>query len=84
MAVSNAIGSDVFDILLGLGIPFAAYCVAWGKARYASGDEVETLVAAVQMLFILLAVVSMLATIKFKPSSRLGASLMDSTSCTSG
>ena len=54
MAVSNAIGSNVFDMLLGLGIPFAAYYVAWGKARYVSGDEVEILVAAMQMLFTLL------------------------------
>merc|ERR1719407_366801 len=30
MAVSNAIGSNVFDILLGLGLPWSLSCVVYG------------------------------------------------------
>lgn len=76
MAVSNAIGSNVFDILLGLGLPFMAFCIVWDKAGYASGDEVEVLVACIQLQVILFVVVVAMWLSKWKLSSNLGGGLM--------
>ena len=76
MAVSNAIGSNVFDILLGLGIPFIAYCIIWNTAGYATGDEVEVLVACVQLQLILFIVLIVLWSAKWQLSNQLGGALM--------
>ena len=37
MAVANAMGTNFFTLLLGLGLPFLIYCAWWDKAGYTSG-----------------------------------------------
>ena len=41
MAISNSIGSNVFDILVGLGLPWAVQTLAIDYGSYVS-DEWET------------------------------------------
>ena len=60
MAVSNAIGSNIFDILIGLGLPFLLYLIFIGGAIDTSvGDLMSSsfiLFASVIILFVLLIV----------------------------
>jgi len=52
------------------------YCAAWDRAGYASGDEVETLVACIQLLVILVIVVVVMWLGKWKLTKSLGGSLL--------
>ena len=57
MAVSNAIGSNIFDILVGLGLPFLIVMLGSGGVISAGGDLVVSsiiLFASVIILFLLL------------------------------
>ena len=58
MAVSNAIGSNIFDILVGLGLPFLIFLsISGGAVDAAHGDLISSVVilfASVVLLFILL------------------------------
>ncbi|MCF6356298.1 MAG: calcium/sodium antiporter [Draconibacterium sp.] len=57
MAVSNAIGSNIFDILVGLGLPFLFVMLISGDTISAGGDMVNSsiiLFASVIILFLLL------------------------------
>jgi K+-dependent Na+/Ca+ exchanger-like protein len=60
MAVSNAIGSNIFDILIGLGLPFFIVMAANGISIDTSGDNLLSssmiLFASVVLLFIMLIV----------------------------
>ncbi|MGQ8337559.1 calcium/sodium antiporter [Sunxiuqinia sp. A32] len=49
MAVSNAIGSNIFDILVGLGLPFMIAMVVYGRSIQAGG---QNLVASSVILFV--------------------------------
>ena len=39
MAVSNVIGSNIFDILLGLGLPFLLHCIIYNKDTPVNTDK---------------------------------------------
>lgn len=58
MAVSNAIGSNIFDILVGLGLPFAIYMIIHGGIVGAGGGNLKystlILFSSVVLLFLLL------------------------------
>ncbi|HKI88299.1 MAG TPA: calcium/sodium antiporter [Draconibacterium sp.] len=58
MAVSNAIGSNIFDILAGLGLPFLIFLViSGGTVDAGQGDLISSVIilfASVILLFILL------------------------------
>lgn len=60
MAVSNAVGSNIFDILAGLGLPFLIYlAISGGTVDAAHGDLISSVIilfASVILLFILLVV----------------------------
>lgn len=60
MAVSNAVGSNIFDILFGLGLPFMIYMLIHGGAIDAGGRNLSVsaiiLFASVILLFLLLLV----------------------------
>lgn len=43
MAVSNAIGSNVFDILLGLGLPWSLSCLVYGSSLAVDAENLEPL-----------------------------------------
>lgn len=58
MAVSNAIGSNIFDILIGLGVPFMVYMIINGGVIEASGHRLfessSILMASIIVLVLLL------------------------------
>lgn len=60
MAISNAIGSNIFDILFGLGIPWTIVLVFQHKPVYVSNENLSSsiilLFATVLMVFFLIAV----------------------------
>lgn len=88
MAVSNAIGSNVFDIDLGIGLPFLISSIIRGKAVYLmTGQEILayemgefSLVPHVKFGFILLIILVMsifiFAFFKFRLNNRLGLSFI--------
>ena len=49
MAVSNAVGSNIFDIFIGLGLPWLIYIIATGEQIV--GDDQETLTVSILILF---------------------------------
>ena len=53
-----------------------AYCAVWDKAGYGSGDEVEVLVACIQLQLILFIVIIAMWISKLLLSSNLGEALM--------
>lgn len=62
MAVSNAFGANTFNILIGLGLPWALYCGFAGEKYHGLRDDgitVSTLIlAAVLLAFIVLIIAS--------------------------
>lgn len=56
MAINNAIGSNTFDILIGLGLPFLLYAIVYGKGFAVAGDDlfysVSILLASAIILFL--------------------------------
>ncbi|GAB9468014.1 Ca2 :cation antiporter [Globisporangium polare] len=74
MAVSNALGSNVFDILLGLGLPFFLSNLVYGEEVPVAGDDLEL---SIFILFgVLLMLVGMLIVSKWRLRPRVGAFLL--------
>lgn len=53
MAVSNAIGSNIFDILVGLGLPFLIVMVAEGNTIEAGGNIIRSVIILFGSLLLL-------------------------------
>jgi len=70
MAVSNAIGSNVFDILLGLGIPWALNDLIYGVSL--DVDASNLLPLSFILIFTLVGVYVVTALVGFKLSTPLG------------
>ena len=51
MAVANAIGSNVFNIFLGIGLPMLLTQVVWGEP-YVTGDSAPVLASGVMLCII--------------------------------
>jgi len=60
MAVANAIGSNVFDILIGLGLPYGIYGAVDSRAKYYGGYVVALDGILAQMVILLATVVATL------------------------
>mmetsp|Transcript_7547 Transcript_7547/g.17268 ORF Transcript_7547/g.17268 Transcript_7547/m.17268 type:complete len:514 (+) Transcript_7547:1-1542(+) len=77
MAVSNAIGSNVFDILLGLGLPWLLSFLVYGEpVPTKPGEGLGTVMFAVmQLLLILFLTIGIIAFNKFRLTPRLGYGL---------
>ncbi len=74
MAVSNAVGSNTFDILVGLGLPWMIFILWRGQAVEVS---VENLSASTTLLFgTVLALFSILIAQKFKIGRKIGIFLI--------
>lgn len=74
MAVSNALGSNVFDILLGLGLPFFLSNLVYGEEVPVAGDDLEL---SIFILFgVLLMLVALLIASKWRLRPRVGAFLL--------
>lgn len=74
MAVSNAIGSNVFDILLGLGLPwFIAGLALPEKITNISVEPLSLVVIPIAILFVVIvALVGILVVLKWKLTKPLG------------
>ena len=60
MAVSNAIGSNIFDILVGLGLPFIIVMLYSGETITTGGDLMSsTLILSGSVLLLVVLLVSM-------------------------
>lgn len=76
MAVSNAIGSNVFDILLGLGMPWLIGTIVYKEAIPVTVKPVGQVVIPIAILFfIIVLLVTILAFTGWKLSKMLGISL---------
>uniref|UniRef100_K3WNP6 Sodium/calcium exchanger membrane region domain-containing protein n=1 Tax=Globisporangium ultimum (strain ATCC 200006 / CBS 805.95 / DAOM BR144) TaxID=431595 RepID=K3WNP6_GLOUD len=74
MAVSNALGSNVFDILLGLGLPFFLSNLVYKEPVAVAGDDLEL---SIFILFgILLTLVGLLIWSRWRLRPRVGAFLL--------
>lgn len=72
MAVSNAIGSNVFDILLGLGLPWFIAGFVFGKTEV-TVEPVSLIVIPIAILFaVIILLVIILVLLKWKLSKVLG------------
>eukprot|EP00494_Astrolonche_serrata_P002243 UN02249 len=60
MAVSSSIGSNIFDILVGLPLPWLAYALIYDKPVFVEADNLE---ASILVLLAMLVVV--IATIMY-------------------
>ena len=71
MAVSNAIGSNVFDILLGLGLPWTLNCLIYSSTVPVDAENLEPMSI---ILFSTLAAVYLVTLISgFKLTKCVGA-----------
>jgi len=69
MAVSNAIGSNIFDILVGLGLPFLVVMIGSGEIVQAGGNLVRSVVILFGSVVLL---VALLVVQKWKLSKPIG------------
>ena len=57
MAVSNAFGSNIFNIFIGLGLPWTVYTLAFGEYNELKDDEITTsvlILVAVLLIFVVM------------------------------
>ena len=74
MAISNAIGSNIFDVLLSLGIPLLIYNIAVGELQVVDQANITS---SVFLLFVtLIGVISMLMFQRFKATRTYGLVLI--------
>ena len=73
MAVSSSIGSNIFDVLVGLPFPWLIYAIAYGVPVTVTADSLFT---SVIILFLMLAaVVSTIASCGWRMTKSLGATM---------
>ncbi len=73
MAVSNAIGSNIFDILIGLGIPFFTYMVLNGDVVKAEGN---LLISSLMLFISVIVLLLLLLFTRWKVGPRTGLFLI--------
>tara|TARA_B110001452_G_scaffold114443_1_gene94936 strand:+ start:968 stop:3106 length:2139 start_codon:yes stop_codon:yes gene_type:complete len=56
MAVSSSIGSNIFDILIGLPVPWALYCIVFGVDKFVEIKS-DSLIVMILLLFLMVALV---------------------------
>ena len=71
MAVANVLGSNVFNILLGLGLPWLCRALADGKPLELPEDE-DIVLPVIVLLLYLVFFISVIALQKWKLSKTLG------------
>jgi len=74
MAIANAIGSNIFDVLVSLGLPVLLYCLLYGDLEGLGG---ATVVSSTLLLFAtLIMVVGLLAAQRFRVGRPFGVFLV--------
>ena len=71
MAVANAVGSNVFDIWLGLGLPWLLY-LSWQKPSYITVSTTELLPSSLILLGVLILYVGTVASKGFTITRQMG------------
>ena len=74
MAIANAIGSNIFDILMSLGLPLLIFTAMRGPVSDLGGANVMS--SLLLLFFTLLMVVVLLASQKFKATKVFGMFLV--------
>jgi len=74
MAVSNAIGSNVFDILVGLGVPFFVSALRWNEAVPIKTDGLT--VSIIFLFAVVIAVIGLLILTKWRLYPAVGGVLL--------
>jgi len=58
MAVSNAIGSNIFDILVGLGLPFIIAMIVYGESIAADGNlKISSVILFISLVLLIVLLV---------------------------
>ena len=71
MAVSSSIGSNIFDVLVGLPLPWIAYNMYYGRSVFVGA---ESLFGSILILFLMLAcVIGTVAAFGWRMTRALGA-----------
>lgn len=73
MAVSSSVGSNIFDILMGLPIPWFFYSIINGKSMEVGASGL--FVSVIILLFMLIAVVVTIAACKWRMTKGLGLTM---------
>jgi len=71
MAVANAVGSNVFDIWLGLGLPWLLY-LSWQKPSYILVDTAELVPSSFILLGVLVVYITTVASNGFRLTRKMG------------
>lgn len=74
MAISNAIGSNIFDIQISLGLPLLLYTIANGTLTNVGGENITS--SALLLFATLVMVLALLAAQKFKATRPFGLLLI--------
>lgn len=74
MAIANAIGSNIFDILMSLGLPLLIFTAMRGTLMDVGGENISS--SLLLLFFTLIMVISLLAAQKFKATRPFGILLM--------
>jgi K+-dependent Na+/Ca+ exchanger-like protein len=74
MAIANAIGSNIFDILISLGLPVLIFTSMQGDLENLGGANINS--SIILLFFTLIMVISLLAAQKFKATRAFGAFLI--------
>lgn len=76
MAIANALGSNVFDILIGLGVPWTLRAMAKGKVQF-DEDSFDDFIGDIVILIVaLVAFVACLSLNKWKLNRKIGGVLI--------
>lgn len=76
MAIANAIGSNIFDIVMSLGLPLMIYIILKGELVIPASDA-KSLNYSILLLFVsLIFVVGFLAALRFKATKTFGWTLI--------
>ena len=71
MAVANAVGSNVFDIWLGLGLPWLLY-LSWQKPSYILVDTAELVPSSFILLGVLVVYITTVGSNGFRLTRKMG------------
>ncbi len=74
MAVSSSIGSNIFDVLVGLPLPWLLYSMLYRKPQTVKSESLG--VSIIVLLLMLLAVVGAIALSKWRMTKQLGYAML--------
>jgi len=77
MAVSSSIGSNIFDVTVGLPLPWLLYCIAKGKSFSLGPAGSKGLIFSLLLLVVMLvAVIATIICMRWKMTKGLGAAML--------